>query len=123
MVSLNALWLFLSTYLSDTPDVLLPVLGRETKVLVQAESDVVAIESVGLKTEVEEVLLESNGDGGLARSRKTSEPDSGTLLLAKVGTLSTGETRVPCDVAVAIVRICECVGLCKGRWRGRGGAR
>lgn len=113
-------------YLSNTPDVLLPVLGRETEVFVQTETDVVAIESVGLETKVEEVLLERNGDGGLARGRKTSEPDGGALLLAKIGALSAGQTRVPCDVAVAFVRICECecVGLssCNGRSRGRGGA-
>ena len=90
------------TYLSDTPDVLLSVLGGEAKVLVQAEADVVAIESVGLETKVEEVLLESNGDGGLARGRETGEPDGGTLLLAEVGALLTGETGVPCDVAVAL---------------------
>jgi hypothetical protein len=101
----------ISSYLSNTPDVLLSVLRREAKVLVQAESDVVAIESVGLETEVEEVLLERNGDGGLARGRETSEPDGGALLLAEIGALSTGQTRVPCDVAAAFVRICECDGL------------
>ena len=91
-----------SAYLSDTPDVLLSVLGREAKVLVQAEPDVVAVEPVGLKTKVEEVLLKGNGNGGLSRGGETSEPDGGTLLLAEVGTLLTGETRVPCDVAVAL---------------------
>lgn len=93
---------FIHAHLSDTPDVLLSVLGREAKILVQAEPDVVAIESVGLETKVEEVLLESNSDGGLARGRETSEPDGGTLLLAEVGALLTGETGVPCDVAVAL---------------------
>lgn len=112
----------LLTHLSDTPNVLLSVLGREAEVLVQAEPDVVAIESVGLETTLEEVLLESNGDGGLARGRETSEPDGGALLLAEVGALSAGKTCVPCDVAAAFVRICECVGRCRGRWRGRGGA-
>jgi hypothetical protein len=101
----------ISSHLSNTPDILLPVLGREAKVLVQAESDVVAIESVGLETEVEKVLLERNGDGGLARGRETSEPDGGTLLLAEIGALSAGQTRVPCNVAAAFVRICECDGL------------
>jgi len=95
-------WVLFHAHFSDTPDVLLSVLGREAKILVQAEPDVIAIESVGLETKVEEVLLESNGDGGLARGRETSEPDGGTLLLAEVGTLLTGETRVPCDVAVAL---------------------
>jgi len=95
-------WVLFHAHFSDTPDVLLSVLGREAKILVQAEPDVIAIESVGLETKVEEVLLESNGDGGLARGRETSEPDGGTLLLAEVGALLTGETRVPCDVAVAL---------------------
>jgi hypothetical protein len=73
---------------------------------------------------VEEVLLEGNGDGGLAGGRETSEPDSGTLLLAEISALLTGETRVPCDVAVAFVRICEYVVLSPlqrpmaGSWRG-----
>ena len=94
-----------SAYLSDTPDVLLSVLGREAKVLVQAESDLVAVEPVGLKTKVEEVLLKGNGNGGLSRGGETSEPDGGTLLLAKICALLTGETGVPGDVAVANVRI------------------
>ena len=98
----GAQWMLIHAHLSDTPDILLSVLGREAKVLVQAEADVVAIESVGLETKVEEVLLESNGNGGLARGRETSEPDGGTLLLAEVGALLTGETGVPCDVAVAL---------------------
>jgi len=108
-------------YLSDAPDVLLSVLGREAKVLVQAEPDIVAVESVGLKTKVEEVLLKGNGNGGLSRGGETSEPDGGTLLLAKIGALLTGETGVPGDVAAALVRIC--VGLVEGRSRGRRGAR
>jgi hypothetical protein len=110
----------LSAYLSDTPDVLLSVLGREAKILVQAEPDVVAVQSVGLETKVEEVLLESNGNGRLSRGGETGEPDGGTLLLAKIGALLTGETGVPGDVAAANVRICVGLG---GRWRGRRGAR
>jgi hypothetical protein len=111
------------SYLSDTPDVLLPVLGREAKVLVQAESDVVAIQSVGLETKVEEVLLKRNGDGGLARGRETGEPDGSTLLLAEIGTLSAGQARMPCNVTVSFVRTFECVGLLlqrpiAGSWRG-----
>ena len=109
----DVLEVFIHAHLSDTPDVLLPVLGREAKVLVKAKSDVVTIESVGLETKVEEVLLKGNGNGGLSRGRETGEPDGGTLLLAKIGALLTGETGVPGDVAIAIVRIC--VG---GRWRG-----
>jgi hypothetical protein len=115
----------LSTYLGDTPDVLLSVLGREAKVLVQAEPDVVAVESVGLETKVEEVLLKGNGNGGLSRGGETGEPDGGTLLLAKIGALLASETGVPGDVAIVIVRIC--VGFVEGRWRGcrveSGGAR
>lgn len=92
-------------YLGNTPDVLLSVLGGETKVLVQTETNVVAVQSVGLETKVEEVLLERDGDGGLARGGETSEPDGGTLLLAEVAALSASETRVPGDVAIAFVRI------------------
>lgn len=56
---------------------------------------------------MEEVLLEGNGNGRLARGGETSEPDGGTLLLAEVGTLLTGKTGVPGDVAIVFVRKCE----------------
>lgn len=94
------------SYLSDTPDVLLAVLGRETEVLVQAEADIVAVQSVGLETEVKKVLLESDGDGGLAGSRETGEPDSGTLLLAEISALGAGKASVPGDVAIVRIRRC-----------------
>lgn len=110
-------------YLSDTPDVLFSVLGRETKVLVQTESDIVAIQSVGLETKVEEVLLKGDGNGRLAGGGETSEPDGGTLLLAKIGTLLARKASVPGDVAVAFVRKGEMLRALKGRSRGLGGAR
>jgi hypothetical protein len=47
------------------------------------------------------MLLQSGGDGRLARSRETSEPERSTLLLAELVALGTGKTRVPCDVAEA----------------------
>ena len=91
-------------YLSNPANVLFSILGRETEVLVQAESHIVAVESVGLETKVEKMLLEGNGDRGLARSRETGEPDGATLLLAKVAAFGASEACVPGDVAVDLVR-------------------
>jgi hypothetical protein len=56
-------------YLRNTADILVAVFLREAEVLVQAEADIVAIEAVRSDAEVEEMLLESGCDGGLARGR------------------------------------------------------
>ena len=89
-----------AAYLCNTANVLVTALLVKAKVLVQAEADIVAIETVGSKTLLQEVLLESSGNGRLARGRETGEPDGGTLLLAELATLLAGETSVPGDVAV-----------------------
>lgn len=70
-------------YLGNTTNVLLAVLGREAKVLVQAEANVVAIQTERRLLQVQQVLLERRGDRRLARSRKTSEPNRHTLLVQK----------------------------------------
>lgn len=91
---------YIGTYLSDSSNVLYSILGREAQVLVQAESDIVTVQSVGLEAKVEEMLLESGGNSRLSRRRQASEPDGAALLLAKLATLFAGEARVPGDVAV-----------------------
>lgn len=88
------------THLCDTADVLVTALLVKAKILVQAEADVVAVETVGGETLLQKVLLESSGDGRLARGGETGEPDGGTLLLAELATLLAGETSVPGDVAI-----------------------
>ena len=49
-------------YLCDTSNVLLAIFGRESQVFVQAETDIIAVQSVGLETLLEEMLLEGFGD-------------------------------------------------------------
>jgi hypothetical protein len=90
----------MGSYLRDAADVLVAVLLGETQVLVQAEADVVAVEAVGGQAEVEEVLLERGGDGGLARGGQAGQPDGEAALLAELIALAAGERRVPGDVAV-----------------------
>lgn len=87
------------TYLSYPPDVLFPVLWREAEVLVQAEADVVAVQSVARQALLEEMLLEGDGDCGLSRGGEAGEPDGAALLLAELTALLAGEACVPCDVA------------------------
>lgn len=103
-VSFNSESRLVQVYLSNPADVLFSVLRRESEVLVQTKSHIVAVESVGLQTKVEEVLLEGNGNGGLARSREPGEPDSAALLLAEIAALGASEAGVPGDVAVDLVR-------------------
>lgn len=54
------------TYFCYPPDVLIPVFLCESKIFVQAEAHVVAIETVGCESEVEQVLLERGRDCGLS---------------------------------------------------------
>jgi hypothetical protein len=88
------------TYLSYPPDVLVPVFLRESKVLVQTEAHIVAVETVCAVAQVQEVLLECGCDGRFAGCREAGEPDCEAFLLAKAVALSAREGRVPCDVAV-----------------------
>ena len=53
------------SYLTNPTDVLVPRLLVEAEVLVETKADVVAIQAVGELVEVEEVLLERAGYGGL----------------------------------------------------------
>ena len=77
-------------HLADAADVLVARLFVKAQVLVQAEADVVAIQAVGCETQVQQVLLEGCGDGGLARGGEAGEPDGGTLLLAEGVALGAG---------------------------------
>ena len=65
--------------LSDSSDVLLSIGEGESEILVEAVSDVVAIEDVGRDTLGDEMLLELHGDGGFTGSGETSEPDSAAV--------------------------------------------
>jgi hypothetical protein len=86
-------------YLGDAADVLVAVLLGEAEVLVEAEADVVAVEAVGGHAEVQEVLLQGGGNGGLARGGEAGEPEGEALLLAELVALPVGEGGVPGDVA------------------------
>lgn len=86
-------------YLSDPPNVLIAALLVKAQVLVQSEPHIVSVKSVRGKALVEKVLLESCGDGGLARGRETGEPDCQAALLAVLVALTARQRWVPCDVA------------------------
>lgn len=83
----------------DAADVLVAVLLGEAEVLVEAEADVVAVETVGGDAKVQQVLLEGRGHGGLARGRETGQPDGKTALATGLVALTARKRRVPGDVA------------------------
>lgn len=87
--------------LSDTADVLVTVSLAESEVLVQSETDVVAIEAVGVDAAVaDELLLELDGESGLSGGAEAGKPDCETLLVAEGGALGAGDARgVEGDVA------------------------
>ena len=88
------------TNLSDPPNILPPIPLTKPEVLVQPEPHIIAIESIRRQTQVEQVLLERDGDGGFARRRQAREPEGETLLVAEVGAFGVGEGGgVPGDVS------------------------
>lgn len=98
---LNWTWkALIGSYLRDTSNVLVAVLLREAEILVQAESHIVAVQTVGGNTKVEEMLLQGSGHSGLARGRQPGEPESEAALATGLVALTAGEGRVPGDVAV-----------------------
>lgn len=54
-----------STNLANASNILVAVLFAEAKVLVQSKPDVVSVQSIGEPLQVEKVLFECYGDGGL----------------------------------------------------------
>lgn len=92
-------------YLRNTADVLLAVLGRKAQILVQSEADIVAVKSVRGQTQVEQMLFEGSRNGRFPGCRETSEPDGGTLLLAKFAALLAAKALVPCDVASGVLEV------------------
>lgn len=87
--------------LSDTADVLVAVCLAESEVLVQSETDVVAIEAVGVHATVaDKLLLELDGESGLSGGTEAGQPDCETLLVAEGAALGAGDARgVEGDVA------------------------
>lgn len=78
--------------LRDATDVLVAVLLAEAEVLVQTEADVVAVQAVGGDAAVaEELVLQLDGDGGLARGGEAGEPDGEAALVAQGAALVAGE--------------------------------
>lgn len=90
--------------LGDTADVLVAILLGESEVGVQTEANVVAVETVcgEVVGTVDESLLKSNSDCGLARGGETGEPDGEALLAAELGALGVGDVgSVVGDVAAS----------------------
>lgn len=50
-------------YLSYPPNVLLTVPWREAQILVEAETNIIAVEAVSREAQMEQVLFERNRDG------------------------------------------------------------
>lgn len=88
--------------LGNATDVLVTVGLAESEVLVQSEADVIAVQTVGVDTAVaDELVLELDGEGGLAGGGESGQPDCETLLVAQLGALAAGQgAGVEGDVAV-----------------------
>lgn len=103
------------SYLCNSANVFVPVRLREAQILVQPKAHIVAIKTVRVNANVEEVLLERRRDRRLARRRETSEPDRVSALSTQRLALGAAKGLVPGDVAVGIV---SCVLVAEPGWRG-----
>lgn len=74
-------------------DVLGAVAGRKSEVLVEAEADVVAVETVCVQVvgRTEEGLFQGDGYGGFARGGEPGQPDCEAGLVAKGGAEGGGD--------------------------------
>lgn len=80
-------------HLGDAPDVLVAVLLAEAQVLVQPEPDVVAVQPVrGHAALAQQLVLQLDRDGRLARRREAGQPDGEALLPAEAGALRAGDS-------------------------------
>ena len=88
----------IAIHLSNPPDVLPSILLAETEILVQPEAHIVAIETIGGKTEVKQMLFKRNSDGRFTTGGEASKPEGETLLAAQDAALLVGEAVMPCDI-------------------------
>jgi hypothetical protein len=101
----------ISGRLADPADVLHPVGGGKAEVAVQAVTDVVAVEDVGVPVQIVQAALQQVGDGGLARPGQARHPDHHRPLMldGRAMGLVDGE-RLPDDVVGAAQREVEQAG-------------
>lgn len=95
-------------HFGDAADVLLTVLWAETEVLVESETDVVAVKTISGKIVrmAQEGLLKRHSDGGFPGGGQACEPDGEAALLAKAGADGHGQRGwVECNVPVLAVSI------------------
>ena len=96
-------------HLRDPSDVLVSVLLAETQVLVQAETDVVTVESVALDAILQELLLKGARHRTLARGAQASEPQGGPILLDELFALVVSQVVVPGNVRCHFVYAAACM--------------
>mmetsp|Transcript_18564 Transcript_18564/g.48506 ORF Transcript_18564/g.48506 Transcript_18564/m.48506 type:complete len:266 (+) Transcript_18564:1382-2179(+) len=86
-------------HLANAADVLLAVLGRKAKVLVQAMTDVIAVQVDSELAQLAQGVLQGAGDGALTAAAQASEPEDATLLVQQVLLVCAADhALVPLDV-------------------------
>ena len=85
--------------LANAADVLFPVRRGETKVLVEAMADVVAVQHIGQPATLDQGMFQREGDGALAGAAQACEPQGRSLLTQEGPALLPGNMAfVPSDV-------------------------
>lgn len=115
---------FPKTYLSNTSNILISILLRKSQILIQSESYIIAIESVSIDTQVQQVLLEGSCDCGFAGGGEAGEPEGEAFLLGVRLALGARETFVPGDVAthgISYMLVVLCSWHTQVRFGGQGG--
>ena len=101
--------------LCDATDILGAVLLAEAEILIKPEANVVTVETIGVDAPVsEELVLELDGNGGLARGGETGEPNRETALVADFATFAARQgAGVEGDVSFIVMLVAAGWG-----WRG-----
>jgi len=86
--------------LADSADVFVAGLLIKSEIFIQAETDVVPVQSVREFAQMEQMLLESACDRGLAAGAEPSQPDCDPLLLQEVHPLlDVDRSRMECNIS------------------------
>lgn len=104
------------SYLSYPTNVLISALLVKAKVLVESESYVVAVKTVGGEAEMKEVLFERGRNGGFSGCAETSKPDREAALLPECVALAAREGWVPGNVTAIRISIQNWL-TCSRTWR------
>lgn len=91
--------LLLFIYFRNPPNILPAILLAKPQIPIQTETHIIAVEAVSGKPQVQQVLLEGDGDGRFAAGGEAREPEREARLVTQGAAFGVREPVVPCYVS------------------------